>query len=195
MSTALNLSPSKPDLSRLRILQAFENQAKTLGPRGVSMAALVSELGISTRTLYRLFPNKSALVSALMKSWAADWAELQGDNVRQSLPPGERVKTIALRWLNHRATFSPLFWQQLERDFPDAQKYYEQEHERFLERSNANLRPYIREDIDPDFAIANLIALFHQSSDPSYYEAFNLTRDDAVIQSMELWIRGALKTE
>jgi AcrR family transcriptional regulator len=193
MSTALKITPSKPDVSRQRILQAFEHQAKAAGPRGVSMAALVSELGISTRTLYRLFPNKSALVTALMKSWASDWTELQGDNVKLSLPPAERIKTVALRWLDHRATYSALFWQQLKRDFPDAQRYYDREHQHFLQRSNDNLRPFIREELNPDLALSNLMTLFHQASEVSYYESFNLTRKDAVVQSIELWIRGALK--
>ncbi len=80
-----------------RILEVFERQARTVGPRGVVMVELVKELGISTRTLYRHFANKGEMVEALMESWAALWLERQNQGLEAGIDPRSRIERATLR--------------------------------------------------------------------------------------------------
>lgn len=185
---------AKEESSKARILAEFERQACTLGPRGVGMAELARRLGISTKTLYRHYSNKVELVSALMKSWENEWTQRQQSNIKRSRPPQDRIQDAALRWLNHTSKFTPVFWQQIEKDFPEAHDIYQQGYANFLERARQNLIPYIRKDLEPTLALAGLMALFTQASDSALCERLNMTRRDAVTQSIQLWAAGALET-
>lgn len=177
-----------------RILQCFERQARTIGPRGVVIAELVKELGISTRTLYRVFANKSEIVEALMKSWAAQWLDRQNEGLEAGLDPRRRIERAALNWLEHHSRFSEQFWLQLQRDFPAAHLIYEREYQLFLERSRVNLTPEIRFGLNPDLALSSLMAMIANAGDSDRCDQLNITRRDALVEVVDLWARGALQT-
>jgi len=183
---------SKADAIKQRILAAFEAQACTVGPRSVVMAELVRELGISTKTLYRHFPSKADIVTALMQSWAHSWIERQHLRIQIGLDPRSRIEQAAMHWLDHTSAFSDQFWLQLERDFPDAYTIYRGEYAAFLQRSRQNLTAVIRPELNPDLALSNLMALIAQASARSLCEQLNMTRKDAMLEAIDLWARGAL---
>jgi len=193
-SSALPRPQTEEATAKARILAEFERQASTSGPKGVSMAELARSLGISTKTLYRHFSNKVELVTALMESWEQTWSRRQQDNIKHARPPQERIRDSALRWMEHTSQFSPLFWLQIEKDFPEAHRLYQEGHTNFLERARQNLTPYIRDDLEPTLALAGLMALITQASDNTLCDHLNITRRDAVTQSVHLWASGALKT-
>jgi AcrR family transcriptional regulator len=178
-----------------RILDAFERQARTVGPRGVVITELVAELGISTKTLYRHFSNKEAIVCQLMHSWTERWFKLQQKGLVEGLPPKQRIEVFAVNWLEHTRLFSSQFWQQLERDFPNAYAIYQQQHQLFLERARHNLTPDIRQDLHPDLALSSLMSLMNHAGDGQLCDSLNLTRKDALLQVINLWAQGALRSE
>ena len=72
---------------RTRILTGFESMARDAGPKGVIMTELVTQLGISTKTLYRCFPNKSQLVTELIRSWSIEQIEHQQRRIQSTMTP------------------------------------------------------------------------------------------------------------
>tara|TARA_R110002072_G_scaffold164609_4_gene317571 strand:+ start:2111 stop:2752 length:642 start_codon:yes stop_codon:yes gene_type:complete len=185
---------AKGEASKRRILEVFEREARIIGPKGVVMAELVRELGISTRTLYKHFANKGEMVEGLIKSWAALWLQRQNEGLESDFDARSRIERGALNWLEHHSRFSELFWLQLERDFPAAHGIYRREHQAFLRRSRTNLMGEIRAGLNPDLALSSLMALMAHAGDPKLCDQLNLTRKDALLEAIDLWARGALKT-
>ena len=178
-----------------RILIAFEEQAAIAGPRQVSMAGLSGQLGISTRTLYRHFPGKSELVTALMHRWASEWFDFQKSGLEQGLSPRLRIERTALDWLRHTSRFSSCFWQELERDFPQAYAVYRDEYQGYLLRSRNNLLGSIRKGLRPELALNNLMLLIQACRDQRRCDQLNITREDALRDSIALWAQGALEQD
>ena len=185
---------SRHDRIRDQILDAFEARCLDRGPKAVSMASLVAEVGISTKTLYRLFASKSDILVALMQRWARSSALQQHDGLAAGLAPQQRITNAALAWLDTHGRFSEQFWQELARDFPDAQAVYGQEYQAFLQRSRSNLLGDIREDLAPDLALSCLMALIHHATESAVHTAVKLDRAEALVQAIDLWSVGALRS-
>jgi len=178
-----------------RILKAFEGQARLVGPRRVIISELVSELGISSKTLYRHFDNKEQIVYELMTTWSEHWLSLQQRGFSDGLGPKQRIETIAVNWVEHIGRFSEQFWLQLERDFPEAFKVYQQQYHAFLERSRQNLVAHIRKDLNPDLALSTLMSMINHVTNSQLHDQLNLTRKDALLQVIDLWAQGAFRQE
>lgn len=186
--------PAKPE-QHAHILSAFEEMSRTHGPRSVVMGELAKTLGMSTKTLYKSFPKKKQLVAALMEKWSAELLANQSQRISEGMVPQKRIEVAAVEWLEQTSQFSEVFWSQLERDFPDAYAIYEKERREFLNRARTNLANSICDDLNPDLALSNLLAIIGNSSNPHLCDRLNLTRKDAMIQAVELWAKGALKVE
>jgi len=194
IATALD-PHSKDSTLRQRILKTFEDQARVAGPRGVIISELVSELGISSKTLYRHFDNKEHIVYELMTVWSEHWLSLQQLGFSKGLTPKQRIETIAVNWVEHMGRFSEQFWLQLERDFPEAFEIHQQQYQGFLERSRQNLQALIREDLNPDLALSTLMSMINHAADSQLCDRLNLTRKNALLQLIDLWTKGAFRRE
>ncbi|MEH6570163.1 MAG: TetR/AcrR family transcriptional regulator [Halioglobus sp.] len=179
---------------RDQVLDAFEARCSESGPRAVSMASLVAQLGISTKTLYRLYASKNDILVALMQRWAHGSALRQQEGLATGLAPQQRITDAALVWLQTHSRFSAQFWRELARDFPDAQSVYAQEYQAFLQRSRSNLIGDIREDLKPDLALSCLMALIRHATEPAVHTAVKLDRAEALVQAIDLWSVGALRS-
>jgi len=98
---------------RERIVLAFTERTRTLGPRSIVMAELASELGIRTRTLYRHFRAKDELVVEVVERLAEEFASAQRRRLEQRLPALDRLRETAVSWVEARTRFSPTFWRDL----------------------------------------------------------------------------------
>ncbi|MBW2315425.1 MAG: TetR/AcrR family transcriptional regulator [Deltaproteobacteria bacterium] len=180
-------------LVRERILDAFAEGARALGPRNVVMAELARDLGISTRTLYQHFASKSALVLALMDRWADQVQADQELHVDDGRSPYEQMLEAARSWLEGQCAFSTSFWAQLERDFPDAFGRFQTRLRALLDEGRKNLLPYIREDLDDGLALALMQSSLRAASDPERCDRLGISRQEAVRQAIEIWVRGTLR--
>jgi len=192
--TALAL-PDKDAALRQRILEAFERQARVVGPRGVIISELVGELGISSKTLYRHFDNKGHIVCELMTTWSDHWFALQQRGLSDGHGAKQRIETIAVNWVEHMGRFSEQFWGQLERDFPEAFLIYQQQYQTFLDRSRQNLAGVVREDLNSDLALSTLMNMINHAIDSQLCDQLNLTRKNALLQVIDLWAQGAFRQE
>jgi len=195
-NTVHQLAPLDKDSAlKQRIIEVFERQSKAVGPRGVVITELVSELGISSKTLYRHFATKADIVNELMNSWAESWFDRQQQGFDEGHSAKQRIETMAIHWIEHTGQFSPQFWLQLERDFPAAYTIHQQQYQAFLERSRQNLSASIRDDLNADLALSGLMALITHASDSDLCNQLNMTRKDSLTQVIDLWAKGALRPE
>jgi len=178
---------------RERILDAFSEGSRSRGPRNVVMAELARDLGISTRTLYQHFPSKADLVASLMDRWADAVEREQQQTIGNGRSPYEQMLEAASGWLEGQCAFSPAFWSQLERDFPDAFARFQAHLRRILEAGRQNLLPFIREDLDKDLALMLMQASLRAASEPERCDRLGISRQEAVRQAIEVWVRGTLR--
>jgi AcrR family transcriptional regulator len=81
-------APAPPAATRARILDAAERCMRRWGLRRMSMADVGSEAGLSRASVYRYFPDRSALVDAVLE-------RLAGQFVAASEPTVDRGETLA----------------------------------------------------------------------------------------------------
>ncbi len=185
---------TKHALMRDEVLNAFAERCQDSGPRGVSMASLVAQMGISTKTLYRLFPSKNDILNALMQRWADTSTLHQQQGLAERLLPKVRITDAALAWLDTRNRFGEMFWTELPKYFPSAYRIYEREYQAFLQRSRNNLVDSIRPEINADLALSSLMTLIAHASEPVRCRRLKMRQRDAVIQTIEMWSQGALRS-
>jgi AcrR family transcriptional regulator len=83
--------------TRLRITESAVELHGTLGPAQTTMSAVAEHAGVRRSTLYRHFPDESALFGACSAHWAAEnpppdisrWAEVADPKERLDLALGE----------------------------------------------------------------------------------------------------------
>jgi AcrR family transcriptional regulator len=181
------------DHQRQRILEAFEARARPDGPRGVVMAELARDLGISTRTLYQHFGSKAELVQEIMERWAAELEAEQQRRLHSDLSPKLRTLDAAESWIVGQDRFSQAFWSQLQLEFPDASRVLAEQVRKSLLTARDQLAPQLHPDFDLDLALSLLKSSIRHALDPKRCDRLGLSRRDAVHQAVELWCRGALR--
>lgn len=178
-----------------RILDAFAARARVASVRGVVMAEVARDLGISTKTLYRVFASKEDLVHALMERWATH-LETSDRSRREEASRG--TLTLMREWAEEFARgterFSPAFWAELERDYPEAYRIYEEAVAQSRERNRRALAPLLRSGIPADYAHELFDAVTAAATDPEVCERVGLSRREAVVIAVELWAAGALRS-
>lgn len=176
-----------------RVLRAFEARARERGLRAVVMAELARDLGVSTRTLYRAFPTKAALVHAVLEGWARDVEAAQPERGVRTPDPVARVHAAAVAWLEGSGRFSQAFWAELARDFPRSHTLYARTLRDVLARAREGLEDQLRPGLSTELAFAVLVAAIARAVAPDVCQRANATRSDAARVAIEIWARGALR--
>lgn len=197
MTTSETAPPVNPDL-RDRILRAFTERARHAGLRAVVMAEVARDLGISTKTLYKVFESKEQVVQALMERWAS--------MVEAGLRAGEasaavgadgsdiaaRLKNQAVVWADVRNRFSPAFWSELERDYPGPFAVFSAAREQARRVVRRRVAAELRPELDPELVQELYDALTRRAADPDVCRRLNVTPHDALVQAITIFTSGAL---
>ena len=176
-----------------RILRAFTARAKADGPRSVVMADLARELGISTKTLYAVFPSKAELVRRLMERWAARLeTELDDEPAEAEGPFVDQLLRTSEVWQTNRRRFGPRFWEELERDFPEPYGLVAAARQRLREQMRDRIKPFLRADLSAELAMELFDASLARAMDPDVQRDTGVTGRDAVRAAVSVFARGAL---
>lgn len=178
-----------------RIVEMFEQLARDVGPRNVGMAQLAAELGISTKTLYRHFPHKTNLVTAMITHRVSGWQMQREMQLAAKMPALQRIHRLAAKWVTYVTSFSPDFWQQLARDFPEAQAVIDKEYASFMLQGGNNLVAIVRDDLDPRIALNALKTLIERAADIRYCRQMELPPTTVLREHLALWAGGAVRPE
>lgn len=186
----------EPGRVRARILGAFSSKAKRSGIRAVVMGELASELRMSAMTLYKHFPSKDALVSAMVDAWALELAAIDAldlGHIDDRDAVLERLLEWANAWTASLAHVSPAFFKDLHRDHPECWTRFQAQIQERKWAAAPFLRPFLRADLEPDVALQMLDHLVTWAADPRNAERLGVARSEAVRTAVSIWGGGALR--
>jgi AcrR family transcriptional regulator len=184
-----------PDPVSTRILDAFSGKAKHGGVRGVMMAELATELRMSAATLYKRFPSKESLAMACVDRWATELGAAEATKQDPKAPRGafDQFMHWIDAWADAIASLSPVFFRDLQNDYPAVwQRYREVVSERKT-RGAALLRPLVKADLDKDIALAILDLILTTVLLPEFSDDLRVSRHDAIRMAVSIWAGGALE--
>jgi AcrR family transcriptional regulator len=98
-----------PEIVRGRILDAAQAEFQAYGFESASTNRIAMSFGGSKATLFRYFPNKEAMLEAVVRRIAANWkTAIAGDPI-PSEAPEEWLETFAMRTLQWILGDEPIF--------------------------------------------------------------------------------------
>jgi AcrR family transcriptional regulator len=177
-----------PDLAE-QIVEAFSRRAKIMGIRSIAMGELAKSLRISTKTLYKHFPNKADLVHELVARWESRIHKpisYYGTDLVEILRYWVKV------WAVNDAQFSTAFWVDLKNDYPSLYRVYVDSLYERMAAMKRRVTPYLKPEINHDFAWQSYFILMTASSQPKTYEKIGMTREQCVFAAFEFWMNGAV---
>lgn len=176
---------------RTRVLDAFMESAREVGVRAVSTDDLARALSISKKTLYKLFRSKEEIVCGVLDRWE--------QRMKSELPitgydnPKQFARANVERWYEIDAQFSPKFWEDVGHDYPALTKKYFDCMFEVAREVGGRLMPYMKPTLTRDFVRQCYMSLVHYTAQPEFYEKAKVSRKDAVLMGLEVWLDGALQ--
>ncbi len=175
-----------------QITEVFARKAKVLGIRSIAMNDIARELRTSTKTIYKYFRTKEDLVYELIVRW-------ENRTHRPISSYGMSLLEVLRYWINvwveNDAQFSASFWIDLKSDYPKLQQIYLDSLYAQMAAMQQQLTPYIREDVNHDFAWSTYFMLMTSSASPKKFEKIGMSREQSVYSAFDFWIHGALDIE
>ncbi len=176
-----------------QIVDAFAEKAKVLGIRSISMSDLASTLRMSTKTLYKYFRTKEELVHELVVRWEARIHRPINNYGTTDLL--EILRYWVKVWVENDAQYSTAFWLDLKTGYPQLyQVYVDSLYER-MRTMRAHVTPFLRDDIDAEYAWASYFILMTASSQAKTFEKLSMTREQCVFAAFDFWVKAALDPE
>ncbi len=173
-----------------KIIEAFARKARVLGIRSISMTGLASSLRMSTKTLYKYFRTKDELVHELVVRWEArahkPITAYDTNNLMDILRYRIRV------WVQNDAQYSTAFWLDLKTGYPALYKVYIDSLHESMRAMRERLTPYLRDDVDVEFAWSCYFTLMTDAARPRTFEKVGMTREQCVFAAFDFWVAAAL---
>ena len=180
-------------LAASRILSAFSERAKRGGLRTVVMGELATELGMSISTLYAHFRSKEDLVAAMVDRWCAELATHDALVDDERIPIAKRFKVWGDAWSVRIIDYSPAFFADLRRDYPEQSARLQRDLEQRKSKGAGLLRPHLKPGLIPGAAFALLDLIYTHAHDPRLGDEVGVARQDVVRTALAIWGHGALK--
>lgn len=190
------MKPDETDPVREKILTAFSAWARRSGIRSVVMGELATRLRMSAMTLYKHFASKDDLVTAMVDRWADELAAinaLEWEKVQSGKAALETLLKWADAWTASLSSVSPVFFDDLRRDYPDAWARFQGLIQKRQYDSAPYFIPLLRDDVHPMAALRLLNRMVILASEPGFGERFGISRQEAVRTALSIWGGGALK--
>lgn len=176
-----------------RILGEFSTRARRSGLKAVVMADLARDLQVSTKTVYRVFPTKAALVHRMMERWAGRFdADLLGLSETEQMPFVDQLLQTSEVWQTSRRRFSAMFWDELERDYPDSYQLIVDARARLRASIFERLGPHMVDGLVPEVTMDLFDALLAHALDPAVQSRLGIDGRVAVRHAVRVWADGAL---
>lgn len=176
-----------------RILDAFGRRAGADGIRSVVMSDLARELGMSTKTLYREYATKDALVEALVRHWIDRFVAVQADRERTGMGPEQRLQLGSREILEWRRTYSEAFWDDLRADHPEAWALYLETVRAERVAAWVRVRSEMRDDVDHVLAWKLINVVVEHALTPEVRKKTGMGVGEAIDAAIAIWARGALR--
>ncbi|MEX0740413.1 MAG: TetR/AcrR family transcriptional regulator [Pseudohongiella sp.] len=173
-----------------QIIDAFARKARVLGIRSISMSDLARGLRMSTKTLYRYFDNKEELVHELIVRW-----EARVHKPITAYATNDLMEILRYRikvWVENDAQYSTAFWLDLKTGYPTLYKVYIDSLHESMRAMRERLGPYLRDDLDPEFAWSCYFTLMTDAARRRTFEKVGMTREQSVFAAFDFWVKAAI---
>jgi len=186
---------------RQRIVTAARRHFFTHGFRGVTMADLAGELGMSKKTFYAHFPGKTALLEAVM-SHKFEEVEADLDCIMRQTPDDfiPELQNLLACMQRHADEIQPAFVRDVRREAPELFQLAEQRRARILQRYFGKLfvegrrAGLIRKDIPVDWIIDILLGATRAFVNPPKLAELGLTVREGFSAVISVVLSGVLTT-
>ena len=175
-----------------RVLDALEARCASSGIRAVVISDLARELHMSTKTIYRTFDSKDAMVLAMVRRWTERALANRTDQAVVGRAPEEQVRSVVHELVRWRTRFSDDFWRELRADHPDAWELYRELASSAQRGVHDWLARSVRPGIDPEFARELLGAVVRRALRPDVRGPVGLDPGEAIDAAVDLWVHGAV---
>jgi AcrR family transcriptional regulator len=156
------------------------------------MADLARDLGISTKTLYRVFPSKADLVRELVETWAARLERQLRDEDDAVGPFADQLLHSSELWQANRRRYGEGFWAELERDYPESYALVTRARHGLRQRMLERIEPRLRPGIDAGLALELFDAGMARAVDPQVQRRYGVDARTAIRTAVRMWADGAL---
>lgn len=173
-----------------RIVEAFARKARVLGIRSISMSDLARSLRMSTKTLYKYFDTKEALVHELIVRW-----EARVHKPITAYGTDDLMEILRYRigvWVENDAQYSTAFWLDLKTGYPELYKVYIDSLHESMRAMREHLSPYLRDDVDAEFAWSCYFTLMTDAARRKTFEKVGMTREQSVFSAFDFWVKAAI---
>jgi len=175
-----------------RILDAVEQRAAEGGVRSVVMSEIATDLQMSTKTLYKEFPTKDALVTSLLQRWVHRFTRAQDREVEAGVPATERIKARARILLEFSSRYSESFWADVRQDHPEAWREYTAAVEQARRRARRQIAAELRADVPKELATPMLFAMIERAVADEVRATTGLSLEESIDAAVELWAHGVM---
>ncbi|HBN14836.1 MAG: TetR/AcrR family transcriptional regulator [Pseudomonadota bacterium] len=172
------------------IVDAFARKARVLGIRSISMSDLARSLRMSTKTLYKYFDTKEALVHELVFRW-----EARVHKPITAYGTNDLMEILRYRigvWVENDAQYSSAFWLDLKTGYPELYKVYIDSLYESMRAMRERLSPYLRDDVDAEFAWSCYFTLMTDAARRKTFEKVGMTREQSVFAAFDFWVKAAI---
>lgn len=185
--------------ARLRIVKGARRHFMTNGFRGVTMADLAAELGMSKKTLYAHFDGKRALLEAVL---ADKFGEVEGEleaitgDTRFDFP--ERLHALLACVRRHTEEVHPPFMRDVARDMPELFERVRAHRRAMIHRYFASVlregmeAGMIRRDVPERIMIEFLIGAADSIATPQKLTELGITARAAFTEIILLFLEGTM---
>ncbi|ALO45639.1 TetR/AcrR family transcriptional regulator [Pseudohongiella spirulinae] len=173
-----------------RIVEAFARKARVLGIRSISMSDLARSLRMSTKTLYKYFDTKEALVHELIVRW-----EARVHKPITAYGTNDLMEILRYRigvWVENDAQYSTAFWLDLKTGYPELYKVYIDSLYESMRAMREHLSPYLRDDVNVEFAWSCYFTLMTDAARRKTFENVGMTREQSVFAAFDFWVKAAI---
>jgi hypothetical protein len=98
-------------------------------------------------------------------------------------------------WVENDAQYSTAFWNDLKSDYPQLYKVYVDSLYHRMEAMKKRLTPFLKSEINHEFAWSSYFILMTASSQPKTFEKIGMTREQCVYEAFTFWMNGAVDME
>ncbi len=190
------------DPVRQRIVTEARRHFLSHGFRGVTMADLATELGMSKKTLYAHFLTKVALVEAvLLDKFEEIEAELQSITAGCSTDFLIALQQMLACLQKHTNELQPSFVRDMQRASPDLFQFVESRRRELIQRyfgalfTEGRKRGMIRKDVPVEVIVAMLLAATQAIVNPPALHELGLTPTTGFRSIISVVLEGVLTTK
>ena len=179
-----------------KILNATEKRMIKFGYRKVTMDEIAQDLVMSKNTIYKCFPSKDHIVTALLERMKRRIDQQQIDIEKNNDGPLDVIYKNVLYLQHELAPWFTNFLPDIQHDLPEQwEAFICYRTEKILEIEKlveAGIKKRIFKDVNPTIAVRSFLGAIDATINPDLLQHENITFEEAFQETLRIWSDGLL---